>query len=66
MDNFLENIVREKRNEELVKLNAIQIVNSLFADLMDRERDILTRRFGLSGEKNETLEKIGQLNNLNR
>lgn len=66
MDNFLENIVREKRNEELVKLNAIQIVNSLFADLMDRERDILTRRFGLSGEKNETLEKIGQLHKLTR
>lgn len=66
MDNFLENIVREKRSEELSKLNAIQIVNSLFSDLMERERDILTRRFGLNGDKNETLEKIGQLHKLTR
>ncbi|HNU81582.1 MAG TPA: sigma factor-like helix-turn-helix DNA-binding protein [bacterium] len=66
MDNFLESIVRDKRSEELSKLNAIQIVNSLFSDLMDRERDILTRRFGLNGDKNETLEKIGQLHKLTR
>lgn len=66
MDNLLENIVREKRSEELAKLNAIQIVNGLFSDLMERERDILTRRFGLSGDKNETLEKIGQLHKLTR
>jgi len=66
MDNFLENIVREKRTEELSKLNAIQIVNGLFTDLMERERDILTRRFGLNGDKNETLEKIGQLHKLTR
>jgi hypothetical protein len=66
MENLLENIVREKRSEELVKLNAIQIVNSLFSDLMERERDILTRRFGLNGEKNETLEKIGNLHKLTR
>lgn len=66
MDNFLEKIVREKRSEELSKLNAIQIVNGLFSDLMERERDILTRRFGLNGDKNETLEKIGQLHKLTR
>ncbi len=66
MDNLLDNIVREKRSEELAKLNAIHIVNGLFSDLMERERDILTRRFGLNGEKNETLEKIGQLHKLTR
>ncbi|PKM87595.1 hypothetical protein CVU83_02840 [Candidatus Falkowbacteria bacterium HGW-Falkowbacteria-2] len=66
MDNLLESIAREKRSEELAKLNAIQIVNTLFSDLMERERDILTRRFGLNGDKNETLEKIGQLHKLTR
>lgn len=66
MDNLLENIVNEKRGEELAKLNAIHIVNGLFSDLMERERDILTRRFGLNGDKNETLEKIGQLHKLTR
>ena len=38
MDNFLEKIVREKRSEELSKLNAIQIVNGLFSDLMEKMR----------------------------
>lgn len=66
MDNLLESIAREKRSEEMAKLNAIQIVNTLFSDLMERERDILTRRFGLNGDKNETLEKIGQLHKLTR
>jgi len=66
MDNILEKIVQEKRTEELAKLNAIQLVNSLFFDLMERERDILTRRFGLNGDKNETLEKIGQMHKLTR
>ena len=66
MENLLENIVLERRTEELNKLNAIQIVNSIFSDLMERERDILTRRFGLDGDKNETLEKIGQLHKLTR
>ena len=58
MENLLESIAQEKRSEELAKLNAIQIVNSIFSDLMERERDILTRRFGLNGDKYETLEKI--------
>ncbi|MBN2884896.1 hypothetical protein JXE04_03150 [Patescibacteria group bacterium] len=66
MENLLENIVLERRTEELNKLNAIQIVNGIFSDLMERERDILTRRFGLDGEKHETLEKIGQLHKLTR
>jgi hypothetical protein len=66
MDNILETILQEKRSEELTKLNAIHLVNDLFTDLMERERDILTRRFGLSGEKNETLEKIGQMHKLTR
>jgi hypothetical protein len=66
MDNILERILQEKKSEELTKLNAIHLVNDLFSDLMERERDILTRRFGLSGEKNETLDKIGQMHKLTR
>lgn len=66
MENILEKIVQEKRAEELSKLNAIQVVNGLFSDLMDREKDILTRRFGLNGDNHETLEKIGKLHKLTR
>lgn len=63
---FLERVVKEEKNEEMARLDAIQIVNSLFSDLLDRERDILSRRFGLKGGKTETLEKIGNMHNLTR
>lgn len=66
MDNILEKIITEKKIEETGRLDAIKIVNSLFAELMDREKDVLTRRFGLAGDKNETLEKIGNLHKLTR
>ncbi len=62
----MEKIVKNKKAEELNKLNAVKIVNSLFSDLMERERDVLVRRFGLNGKESETLEKIGGLHNLTR
>lgn len=66
MDNILEKMLYEQKSEDLNNLNAVKIVNDLFSDLMDRERDVLTRRFGLNGGKGETLEKIGQLHKLTR
>ena len=63
---LLERIIKEEKNEEIARLDAINIVNSLFSDLLDREKDILSRRFGLKGGKSETLEKIGNLHNLTR
>ncbi len=63
---LLEKIIKEERNEEMARLDAISIVNSLFSELLERERDILSRRFGLKGNKSETLEKIGNLHNLTR
>lgn len=66
MENFLQKIITEKRSEELARLDAINIVESLFSELLDRERDILSRRFGLKGDKGETLEKIGRLHKLTR
>ena len=65
-ENLLEKIIQEKKGEELARLDAINIVESLFSELLDRERDILSRRFGLKGEKGETLEKIGRLHKLTR
>lgn len=66
MENLLEKIIKEEKSEELARLDAINIVNSLFNDLLDREKDILSRRFGLKGDKSETLEKIGSLHKLTR
>ena len=66
MENILEQMVKEEKSEELARLNAITIVNNLFSELLDRERDVLSRRFGLKGGKGETLEKIGQMHKLTR
>ncbi|HNX11083.1 MAG TPA: sigma factor-like helix-turn-helix DNA-binding protein [bacterium] len=66
MDNLLEKIISNKKAEELSKLNAIKLVNSLFDELLERERDILTRRFALKGGEAETLEQIGRLHKLTR
>lgn len=66
MENLLEKMIKEEKSEELARLDAINIVNSLFSELLDREKDILTRRFGLKGDKGETLEKIGSLHKLTR
>jgi len=66
MENLLEKLIKEEKSEELARLDAINIVESLFAELLDREKDILTRRFGLKGDKGETLEKIGSLHKLTR
>ncbi len=66
MENLLEKMIRSEKSEELARLDAISIVDSLFAELFERERDVLTRRFGLKGDKGETLEKIGSLHKLTR
>ncbi len=66
MENLLEKMIRDEKSEELARLDAIKIVNNLFSELLDREKDILSRRFGLKGEKGETLEKIGSLHKLTR
>lgn len=66
MESIFETLIEEKRGEEASKLDAISIVSSLFGDLMDREKDVLVRRFGLNGDKKETLEKIGKIHQLTR
>jgi hypothetical protein len=66
MASLLETILKEKNTEESNNLDATKIVNSLFSELLDREKDILSRRFGLGGDKSETLEKIGGLHQLTR
>jgi hypothetical protein len=67
MDNTtLEKIIQEKKIEELKRLNSVTMIENLFAKLMDREKDVLSRRYALGGGPNETLEKIGGLHNLTR
>jgi RNA polymerase primary sigma factor len=43
-----------------------QVVNEALRDLNSRERDVVQRRFGLAGERPQTLEEIGVHLNLSR
>src|SRR6056297_1373195 len=43
-----------------------EILKLLFTNLKPREREILTRRYGLEGNKTETLEKIGKSHGITR
>ncbi|MFA5420495.1 MAG: sigma factor-like helix-turn-helix DNA-binding protein [Patescibacteria group bacterium] len=66
MKSFLKKIIKEKKDEELTKLNAINLVNDVFKNLHNRESDVLSRRFALGFEKQHTLEEIGKLHSLTR
>ena len=63
---ILDQILLNQKVEEVAKLNAVEIINNLFSELNERESDIIVRRFGLHGEKKETLENIGNVHNLTR
>lgn len=66
MSSYIENLLKQKKEEESAKLDSILIVNKIFSGLKDREKDILKRRYGLYGKKKETLESIGGLHKLTR
>ena len=63
---ILDQILSNQKVEEVSRLNAVELINGLFSELNDREKDILIRRFGLHGKDKETLEHIGKVHDLTR
>ncbi len=63
---ILDQIITNQQAEEVARLDAIEIIGTLFNELSNRERDVLSRRFGLHGQDKQTLEKIGQVHALTR
>ncbi len=63
---ILDQIINNQQAEEVANLDAVEIINNLFGELSDRERDVIIRRHGLHGEGKETLESIGAIHNLTR
>jgi hypothetical protein len=63
---ILDQIINYQKAEEVANLDAVEIINSLFNELSDRERDVLMRRYGLTNGGKETLEGIGGAHNLTR
>lgn len=68
MDNvsILDKIIDNQKAEEVANLDAVEIINNLFSELSERERDVLIRRYGLHGSGKETLESIGSAHQLTR
>jgi hypothetical protein len=48
------------------KLNTNELVKGLLSKLSKKERDIVSRRFGLKDSERETLEAVGKLHSLTR
>jgi hypothetical protein len=65
-NSILDQIIDKQKAEEVARLNAIEIVNNLFNELAERERNVLIRRYGLHGKDKETLEKVGKAHELTR
>jgi len=63
---ILDTILENQKAEEVSKLDAIEIINNLFSELSERERDVLIRRYGLNSGVKETLESIGEAHELTR
>jgi len=57
---ILDQIINYQKAEEVANLDAVEIINNLFNELSDRERDVLMRRYGLSNEGKRTLEEVGK------
>ncbi len=63
---ILDKILKNKKEDELIKFNISDTVNSLFSELSKREKDIIIRRYGMLKIKKETLESIGSFHKLTR
>jgi hypothetical protein len=57
---ILDKVLENKQAEELVQFDPVQVMKALFSEISEREQDVLTRRFGFTGEDSHTLEVIGK------
>ncbi len=57
---ILDQVRKNKFKEGLSSFNPVETLGILLANLAIKEKDVLTRRFGLGHPKRHTLEEIGQ------
>jgi hypothetical protein len=63
---ILDTIMGSQTQTSLNNFEPARLVGTLLAMLKDRDRQIVTKRFGLEGQEVETLESIGQKYSLTR
>lgn len=64
--NILDQIMGTQTQNSLNDFQPVPLVNDLLGRLKERDREILSKRFGLSNAEIETLESIGKKHNLTR
>ncbi|MCR4280184.1 MAG: HTH domain-containing protein [Candidatus Komeilibacteria bacterium] len=65
-DSILDRVLSSQTAEEIANFEPHSILNLLFAELSDREKDVIVHRYGLNKEEAKTLEEIGGLFNVTR
>lgn len=63
---ILDTIIDTQQQKTREHFEPVLIVGKILSDLKDREKSILSKRYGLLGNEIETLETIGKLQNLTR
>lgn len=63
---ILDTIIHTKQNETLSQFKPSEIVREILAMLKDRDKQIITNRYGLEGQETKTLAAIGNEQNLTR
>ncbi len=56
---ILDKVISSKKTLEIEQFHPADAVSVLLKNLLNREEDVLRRRFGLNGGNSETLEQIG-------
>ncbi len=63
---ILDTIIHTKQNESLNQFKPSEIVREVLTMLKERDKQILTHRYGLEGQETKTLAAIGEEQNLTR
>lgn len=63
---ILDTIIHNKQTESLSQFKPSEVVKDILESLKDRDRKILTFRYGLEGNETKTLASIGHEQNLTR
>jgi len=65
-DSILDQIIQNKQSQELNDFNPKALIESLFSGISDREKEVVSLRYGLNIPKKNTLEQIGKKFNVTR
>jgi len=65
-ESILDRVMSSQTAEEIANFDPTSILNLLFNDLSDREKQVIVHRYGLAEGEAETLEDIGRLFNVTR